>query len=153
MVRCLLGFVFIVSGTLKLMDLESFARVIDAFAILPTGLSGLFSVLISLAELVAGLGLVLDIRGSLFSIMSLLVSFVLVLGWALYMGYDIDCGCFGPGDPEAEAFSSIRTSLFRDIVMLAVIFYLYAWRRISGYTPGSLNLIKKRSLNNEVESN
>lgn len=124
-----LGMVFIVSGALKTADLTAFAHIIDAFAILPGVVVYPAAVLISFAELALGIGLVADIRGSLAGILGLLILFVFVLGWAIYMGYDIDCGCFGPEDPEAEAFSSLRTSLARDVVMILWVSCLYLWRR------------------------
>ncbi len=127
-VRVALGVVFIVSGGIKVVDINSFSEVINAFAILPYGMSYPAAILFSVSELVLGIGLIADIRGSLTGILSLLLLFALVLSWALYMGYDIDCGCFGPEDPEAKAFASLKTSLIRDVLMIGLVFYLYASR-------------------------
>ena len=41
----------------------------------------------------------------------LLILFIAVLGYGIWLGLDIDCGCFGPGDPEHDAFSGLRTAL------------------------------------------
>jgi len=135
-VRVGLGLVFIVSGAIKAMDLVSFSKVIEAFAILPVDFSYPAAVLISVTELLLGMGLVADIKGSLGGIFSLLCGFGFVLSWAIYMGYDIDCGCFGEQDPEAKAFASLRTSLFRDVFMIVVVSYLYTWRFKNNYIPG-----------------
>ncbi len=51
------------------------------------------------------------------------------------MGLDVDCGCFGAEDPEAEAFHGLRTALYRDLVMMAGIVFLYVWRRIRSIEP------------------
>ena len=142
-VRIFLGGVFIISGSLKAADLVSFSETIGAFAILPEELNMAAAVGICLCELVFGTGLVLDIRGSLLPILVLLLVFVAVLGYAIHMGYDIDCGCFGPEDPESKAFSSLRTSIARNLVMIGMIIYLYTWRHVAGHIPVSLKTIVK----------
>ncbi|MCG8639619.1 MAG: DoxX family protein [Desulfobacterales bacterium] len=142
-VRIFLGGVFIISGSLKSADLVSFSETIGAFAILPEELNMAAAVGICLCELVFGTGLVLDIRGSLLPILVLLLIFVAVLGYAIHMGYDIDCGCFGPEDPESKAFSSLRTSIARNLVMIGVVIYLYTWRHVAGHIPVSLKTIVK----------
>jgi hypothetical protein len=54
------------------------------------------------------------------------------------MGLDVDCGCFGPEDPEAEAFHGLRTALYRDLFMLAAVGFLYAWRHYRHIRPRTL---------------
>jgi len=132
LVRLALGILFVWAAVLKLMDLEVFAKTITAFGLLPKPLVGWAAIGLPLLELIAALGLILDLRGSLAVITGLLVLFSLILGYGLWLGLDIDCGCYGPGDPEKEAFSSLRSSLYRDIAMLAGVFYLYWWRRREG---------------------
>jgi uncharacterized membrane protein YphA (DoxX/SURF4 family) len=134
-IRIVLGLIFIVSGGIKLFGLGDFAATINAFAIIPEEFSLITAVAITFLELLLGMGLVFDIKGGLSGIFVLLTGFVLVLGWALYMGYDVDCGCFGPTDPEAKAFSSIRTSLWRDIFMIGMVIYLYIWRYKNEHVP------------------
>lgn len=123
------------SGLSKLADLAYFSGIIDAFSILPSGLTYPAAVVIVTAELVLGAGLVFDRRGSLAGVLIMLLGFMGVAGYAIAMGYDIDCGCFGPSDPAAEAFSSLRTALIRDAVMVAVVGYLYLWRHKTGTHP------------------
>ena len=143
-VRIILGVVFIVSGGIKAADFAAFSRIIDAFAIIGPGMSYPAAILISCLELVLGIGLVADIKGSLGGILGLLLGFALILSWALYMGYDIDCGCFGPQDPEAKAFSSLKTSLLRDVLMILSVLYLYIWRFRNKHNPVFLrNYYKK----------
>ena len=86
-------------------------------------------------EVIAGIGLLLDVRGSLALITGLLVLFMVVLGYGIWMGLDVDCGCFGPKDPEAEAFHSLRPALYRDFVMITGVVYLYFWRRYQSIKP------------------
>ena len=94
-----------------------------------------------LLEVIAGIGLLLDIRGSLVLITGLLVLFMAVLGYGIWMGLDVDCGCFGPEDPEAEAFHGLRLTLFRDLAMMAGVFFIYGWRRYRAIRPAGVMVI------------
>jgi uncharacterized membrane protein YphA (DoxX/SURF4 family) len=134
-VRLILGVLFIWAAVLKLMDLEAFATTIGAFGLLPKPLLGWAALFLPLLELAAAIGLILDVRGSLAAITGLLIMFSLVLAYGLWLGLDIDCGCYGPGDPEAGALSGLRSSLQRDLAMLAGVIYLYWWRRREGKEP------------------
>lgn len=134
-VRLVLGILFIWAAVLKLMDQEVFAKTIAAFGLLPKPLTPWAALALPVLELIAAIGLILDIRGSLAIITGLLVLFSLVLTYGMWLGLDIDCGCYGPGDPEGEAFASLRASFYRDLVMLAGAFYLYWWRRREGKNP------------------
>ena len=92
-------------------------------------------------EVIAGFGLLFDIRGSLALITGLLVLFMMVLGYGIWMGLDVDCGRFGPEDPEAKAFHSLRLSLFRNLVMMAGVIFLYGWRRYLAIRPAGVMVI------------
>lgn len=127
--RIFLGLVFIVSGGVKLTDIASFSKVVAAFAILPKGYSELFAFILPFCELIAGFGLCAGKKWGLWAVTCMLLGFVVVIGYAIYMGYDIDCGCFGPGDPEAEAFSGLKTALLRDLFFIALSAYLFGWQK------------------------
>ena len=133
--RWILGVLFIYSGAAKLLAPQSFAVLIEAFGLVPDALLMPIAMLLPAIELIAGLGLLADIRGSLAIIAVLLAMFVVILGHGIGMGLDVDCGCFGPEDPEAEAFHGLRTALYRDLVMLAVAGFLYAWRQYRSLKP------------------
>ncbi len=140
--RAGLGIIFISTGINKVFDLDSFSKVIDAFAILPQEFCYPAAIVISLAEIIFGLGLLVDIKGSLGSIFLMLLLFIAVLSHAIYMGYDIDCGCFAPKDPEAKIFSNLKSSLARDFCMIAQVLYLYLWRFKNKHLPFSINFHK-----------
>ena len=133
--RWILGAVFIYSGTTKLMAPHHFAVLIEAYGLVPDVLLMPTAVVIAAVELFAGVGLLGDIRGSLAVIAALLVLFVGILAYGIRMGLDVDCGCFGPNDPEADAFHGLRTALYRDLIMLATVVGLYAWRHYGGIRP------------------
>ena len=98
-------------------------------------------------EVIAGFGLLFDIRGSLALITGLLVLFMVVLGYGIWMGLDVDCGCFGPEDPETKAFHGLRLSLFRDLVMMAGVFFIYGVRRYRSIRPVGAMVIINDLLN------
>jgi hypothetical protein len=69
--------------------------------------------------------------------------FITILSYGIWLGLDVDCGCFGPEDPEAQAFHGLRLALVRDIIMMLGIFYLYYQRFRQIVTPKRLrNLFK-----------
>ncbi|OQX19776.1 MAG: hypothetical protein BWK76_03455 [Desulfobulbaceae bacterium A2] len=137
-IRCLLAGVFIVSGAGKLMDPQHFSLIIESYGLIPDPAILPVALLLSLLELIAGLGLLLDLRWSLGTITALLILFMLILGYGLYLGLDVDCGCFAAGDPEGEAYHSLRPALYRDALLLLAIVFLLFWQRYAALTPLSL---------------
>ena len=107
-----------VSGVAKLMDPQSFVFIIRAYGLLAENLILPAALGLSLAELLAGAALILDLRFALGAIAGLIVFFMLILSYGLWLGLDIDCGCFAAGDPEGEAYHSLRPALYRDAGML-----------------------------------
>ncbi|SHL22706.1 Methylamine utilisation protein MauE [Desulfatibacillum alkenivorans DSM 16219] len=133
--RIVLAGVFLWSGIAKIQDPRSFAVIIEAFGLLPEIAIEPISLLLPILEIAAAVGILLDVKGSLGMITGMLVLFIFVLGYGLHMGLDVDCGCFGPDDPEAEAFHSLRPALYRDFVMMAGVAYLYIWRYARSVRP------------------
>lgn len=123
-----LAVLFIFSGLTKLVEPAQFAVIIDAYGILPEVLVMPVALLLPVAEVIAGSCLIFNVRGSLTIIALLMVLFLAVLGYGIWMGLDVDCGCFGPEDPEAQAFHGLRQTFYRDIVIMAVVAILYVWR-------------------------
>jgi len=144
LLRWSLGSIFIYSGVTKFFAPITFAVLIDAYGLVPDVLLMPLAVVIPLFEVLAGAGLMLDIRGSLGGITGLLLLFVAILGFGIRMGLDVDCGCFGPEDPEAEAFHGLRTALVRDVIMLAGVFFLYWWRHHNKVVPVRLSTILEK---------
>lgn len=141
-----LGCLFIYAGARKLLEPTVFAVLLEAFGIIPEGLLLTVAVLLPVVEVAAGLALLFDLQGSLAVVAGLLVIFSAMLGYGLKIGLDVDCGCFGPQDPEARAFHGLDASLARDLAMLAVVVGLYGWRRWRGIRPVKLALLTfKRS--------
>jgi hypothetical protein len=127
-VRWGLALVFLYAGLVKLADPTSFAVIIAAYGLVPEGLLMPIAVVLPAIEVLAAIGLMADLRGSLTLMAVLMAIFIAVLGYGLWMGLDVDCGCFGPEDPEGKAYAGIRPALYRDFVLAGGILLLYGWR-------------------------
>lgn len=122
--RCVLGGIFAYSGVVKLMDPERFTVIIAGFGLLPEALIRPAAILLPLLELLSGIGLIFAVRGCLSAIALMLVMFMAVLAWGIHLGLDIDCGCFGPEDPE-QAYKGLKTALVRDGAMMLAVLAVY----------------------------
>ena len=150
MIRIVLAIVFLSSGLSKLIDPTSFSVIIEAYGLIQESWVMPVAIALPLLEVVGSLGLLLDIRGSLATISGMLVLFLVILGYGVWMGLDIDCGCFGPEDPEAEAFHSLRPAIYRDVVMMIAIAYLYYWRYCKSAKTIRLRYVFTNYLKKEV---
>jgi len=128
-IRVLLGLLFFYSGVTKILHPGDFALVIEAYGLIPDFLVMPAAISLPLLEIMAALGLLKELKGSLSIITGLVILFMGVLGYGIYLGLDIDCGCFGPGDPEGEVFHSLRDALYKNFFLIGGIIYLY-WYRI-----------------------
>lgn len=128
--RLLVAGIFLWSGAMKLMDPAAFVVVIDAFGLLPEGLSGVVAVVLPVVEVAAALALICEVRGALETLGVLMLFFMGILGYGIYLGLDIDCGCFGPEDPEARVFGGLRTALYRDVAFCGLMVLVYTCRRL-----------------------
>jgi uncharacterized membrane protein YphA (DoxX/SURF4 family) len=133
LLRLGLGILFVYAGVIKLLDPKAFARAIAQFGLLPEPLLPLVAVGLPALELLAGAGLIFEVRGCLTAISVLLGVFLLVLGYAILMGMDVDCGCFTVD--ELNARTSVKHAFFRDLSMAAAAIFLF-WRRRVLATPG-----------------
>lgn len=143
LVRMTISMVFIWSGIAKLFAPKEFSVIIESYGLIPDIWIMPAAFFLSLSEVVAGFGLMLDIHGSLSVITGLLILFMTVLSYGVWMGLDLDCGCFGPQDPEFKAFHGLWAALIRDIFMLLGIFYLYYQRLSQNVTPKRLGSVFK----------
>lgn len=135
LVRWALALIFLYAAGSKLLDPKAFAVLIKAYGILPGNLLMPVAIGLPLLEVVAAIGLIFDVRGSLTVISGLLAIFIAILLYGIRMGLDVDCGCFGPEDIESRAYHGLRNALNRDLIMAGGIVYLYAWRRFRSIHP------------------
>lgn len=127
-VRTVIAGMFLAAGIIKIQDPATFAAVIEAFGLVPPPLPGLLAAALPVVEIIAAVLLLFNRKSGLAAITGLTVLFLLVLLYGLSLGLDVDCGCYGPGDPEGAAFSSLRTAFYRDLGIMAGLAYLYWFR-------------------------
>jgi uncharacterized membrane protein YphA (DoxX/SURF4 family) len=127
-IRSVIAAIFLWSGLTKIVDPSGFALIIEAYGLIPETWVVPVAVGLPVLELLAGVGLLLDVPGSLALVTGLLACFIAILGYGIILGLDVDCGCFGPEEPEAKIFHGLRRAFYRDLLILAGIVYLYVWR-------------------------
>ena len=123
-----LGLIFLFAGLPKLLNWHDFALIVDSYALLPDYLVVPAAVAIALLEVLAAVLLLCNRPQGLWGISVLLLLFIVVLSYAIWQGLDIDCGCFGPEDPEHRAFAGLRLALFRDFLLSIPVLYLFWYR-------------------------
>jgi sodium--glutamate symport carrier gltS len=134
LIRWLLAGVFLYAGVTKLTAPQLFAENISDFGLVPENILFATALAIIGLEVLAGFGLLLDIRGALAIVVCLLVLFVVAMSYGLAIGLDIDCGCFGPGDRGL----GLQEALLTDLCLLAACGYLYWSRWVRSRGPTSL---------------
>lgn len=127
--RVVLGCLFIYAGSLKLMDVYGFAYLISEYKLVPDQFLVQVAYGLPVIEILAGLGLIVDLSGSLAMITALLLLFIGVLYYGVVKGLDIDCGCFGP--EEQGNIDTLKLAFTRDLWMLAACIYAFACRWIN----------------------
>lgn len=133
--------VYFYGGIPKLLNIEAFADVVAAYGLVPDALVGTTAVILPLIEVVTAAGLLFKKKWARISAVALLVLFISILSYGIYLGLDIDCGCFGPEDPEHVAFSGLRSALIRDLFFLLPALYLLFTDRLRNKL-----LLKRRSV-------
>ncbi|MBL7174787.1 MAG: DoxX family membrane protein [Desulfobacteraceae bacterium] len=127
-IRLILGGIFIWAGASKLVAPKAFAQLISAYELVPGELLLPVAIGLPLLELIAGIGMIFDIRGSLEVVTVLLLLFAFVLWFGFLKGLDIDCGCFSL--MELREHEGLRYALYRDFLFLGLALYLFVWRWI-----------------------
>jgi uncharacterized membrane protein YphA (DoxX/SURF4 family) len=135
--------VFIYAGFIKLIDPRAFAHAIAQYDLVPETLLPLVAVGLPALELLAGGGLIFEVRGSLTIIAILLLIFLMILGFAVWHNLDIDCGCFTADDLAGQ--EGLKIAFWRDLIMIWATFYLY-WRRRRSRAPQNLWIGKLKIL-------
>src|SRR5882762_11516497 len=129
--RFIVGVLFIFSGLIKANDplglsykMQEFFEVwkfhwLDNFTLL-------FSIVMIVFEIVAGVAILLGWRMKLFSwlLLLLIIFFSFLTGYAYLSGKIKECGCFGDCIPLTAG-----ESFMKDILLLVLILFLFANRR------------------------
>ncbi len=132
--RVFLGGAFLYAAWLKLREpWMLFAMAVDAYKLLPQWAVILVARTLPWAELLLGLLLIAGkwMRFTSAAVSALLAGFLAMMAFTYFKGLQIDCGCFGSGDPI-----SLRT-LARDSGLLAaaVVLTVMSFRRRAAAAP------------------
>jgi uncharacterized membrane protein YphA (DoxX/SURF4 family) len=119
LVRMILGAVFIYASWDKIVNPSDFAKAVDNYQILPKILVNPTAWFLPWLEMVCGVCLLIGwiTRGSALIIAGLLAAFIGALGYSLYRGLDIQCGCFSL---TAEESVPLYVDILRDVIFLVM---------------------------------
>ncbi|HMA97671.1 MAG TPA: MauE/DoxX family redox-associated membrane protein [Polyangiaceae bacterium] len=124
-IRLYLSWLFLSACWHKILHPESFALDVATYQLLPRYAVHLFAIFIPWLELVVGVCLLIGfrVRAAALLVWTMLLSFTIALGWALYLGLDMSCGCFASQSAAGGDAISWRT-LVRDLSWLALASYV-----------------------------
>ena len=124
--RVVLGAVLVVAGGLKVGHLETSARSVRAYQLLPYDVAGYVGYALPVLEIAVGLLLVVGLltRGSAVVGGILMVVFIAGISSAWARGLSIDCGCFGKGGTIDASQTQYPQEIARDIGLLACAAWL-----------------------------
>lgn len=123
--RIYLGLVFVIASWHKILNPESFALDVATYQLLPLWAINTFALVLPWVELIAGIMLIIGfrIRAAALLVALMMLSFIIALLWALYLGLNIACGCFAS---QAAAVSDPISwhTLVRDLLWFALGIYI-----------------------------
>lgn len=128
--RLVVGGVWMYAGALKLPHPDTSVTAVRSYQLLPTGLAETVGHVLPMLEIVVGACLVLGLLVRFTGAVSALLQVAFIVGiisvWS--RGIAIDCGCFGNGGADPDAFHKYPWEIARDSGLLALSLLL-VWRR------------------------
>lgn len=117
--RIILGLIFIYASWDKVLEPAAFARVIANYQILPEFLLTPLAIFLPCIELTCGICLVANrwTSGSAILLTALIVIFTAAIGFNIYRGMDVACGCF---TLDQSAPAGMWLYLLRDVIFLVM---------------------------------
>ncbi|BCS88631.1 DoxX family protein [Pseudodesulfovibrio sediminis] len=144
-IRLIMGVLFIYAGVIKLTNPGGFAMTINLYGVVTWRMSTILAYVIPLIEVITGLCVVLDIKGALGVLVVQLLGFMCILLYALHIGLEADCGCFGTPRSTTNDPVGPLEAFIRDVCMLGACILLYWQRRKGGHVPRSATSLFSRS--------
>ena len=127
--RLVVGGVWLYAGALKLPHPDTSVSAVRSYQLLPTGLAETVGHVLPMLEIVVGtclvLGLLVRFSGGVSALMQLAFVIGIISVWS--RGIAINCGCFGSGGADPDAFGKYPWEIARDSGLLALSLLL-AWR-------------------------
>jgi uncharacterized membrane protein YphA (DoxX/SURF4 family) len=144
LIRIGLGITFLYAGATKLLNVKGFARLISQYDLIPDPLLPWVAVGLPILELLAGIGLILFLRGSLSLTLTLLILFITVLWYGILKDLNVDCGCFSVEELRGQA--GLWQAFYRDLLMMGGVLFLYGarWFQMNRETTLPLRVKIKR---------
>jgi uncharacterized membrane protein YphA (DoxX/SURF4 family) len=126
LLRLVLGGVILVAGALKVGQLETSARSVRAYQLLPYDVAGAVGYGLPVLELAVGALLILGLFTRVSAVIAglLMVVFIIGIASAWARGLSIDCGCFGKGGTIAASQTQYPQEIARDVGLLACAVWL-----------------------------
>lgn len=121
-IRFLLALIFLIAAIEKLKSPENFALSIDAYGIFSNLIINVLTILIPWLELFVGFGLIFSykLKANLTLYLILVISFTFLISYAVVIGLDIECGCFG----ESSEKVGLRKILENVLIILGLVILL-----------------------------
>lgn len=126
LVRLGLAAVWLVSGAIKVSDLNQTYIAVQAYELLPGGVASVVAGAIPFLELALGVLLLVGLGIRLTALVSALVllAFIGAVAQSWARGLTIDCGCFGGGGQVAPGETQYPQEIARDIGFLLLAGWL-----------------------------
>lgn len=125
-VRVGLAAVWLVSGAVKVSDLNQTYIAVQAYDVLPAGAVRVVAAGLPFLELVLGVLLLVGLGTRVAAVVSVVVLLAFIGGvaqsWA--RGLTIDCGCFGGGGQVAAGATEYPQEILRDVGFLVLAVWL-----------------------------
>jgi uncharacterized membrane protein YphA (DoxX/SURF4 family) len=125
-VRLGLAAVWLVSGAVKASDLNQTYIAVQAYDLLPGGVSSVVAGALPFLELALGVLLLVGLGTRIAAVVSavVLVAFVGAVAQSWARGLTIDCGCFGGGGQVAPGQTQYPQEILRDVGFLVLATWL-----------------------------
>jgi uncharacterized membrane protein YphA (DoxX/SURF4 family) len=123
-----LSAVWLISGAIKVSDLNQTYVAVQAYDLLPAGMVSAIAGAVPFLELALGVLLLVGLGTRLTAVVSavVLLAFIGAVAQAWARGLTIDCGCFGGGGQVAEGDTRYPQEIARDIGFLVLAGWLMA---------------------------
>ncbi len=135
--RLVVGGVWLWAGLLKIADPAASVTAVRGYQLLPASAAEVVGRVLPTVEVALGAMLLLGLLHRVSGLLSALLQLAFIAGiasvWA--RGIAIDCGCFGDGGPNPDAFSQYPWEIARDVGLLLASLLVVRVRR----TPLSLD--------------
>jgi putative oxidoreductase len=126
-IKLVLGITFIYASFHKIEDPAGFAKILYGYSIFPGFSINILAITIPFIELVAGFSIIMGLipRSALLIINTMLLLFILAIGFNLLRGHQFDCGCFSTST-QPSTLSNVYL-LIRDVLLLGS--GMFMWKK------------------------